>query len=173
MLSPNVRALGLLIALAALASMRATAQQAPQQAPQPPGLEARPDAGQDMAPPPPPPMQAPGQPDTPPAPPMSAPDAWLPKPAAEIRVMNKIDSTVQKLTLKAGEAVHIQTLTLKLAGCYVRPDDLPADATARLTVTEDGGTAPLFDGWLLAKEPSLNMLQHAVYDVQLAGCVAP
>jgi len=107
-----------------------------------------------------------------PPPAMSPPDAWVAKGAATLRVMNKIDSTVQTVTVKAGAQMKYQTLTLKVASCYVRPDDLPADATAKLTVAEDGAASVLFDGWILQKEPALNMLEHPVYDIQLAGCAS-
>ena len=105
-----------------------------------------------------------------PAPTLSPPDAWVPKGAAVLRVMNKIDSTVQSVTIKSGAQLKYQTLTLKVASCYVRPDDLPSDATAKVTVVEDSAATAAFDGWILQKEPALKMLEHPVYDIQLAGC---
>jgi hypothetical protein len=101
---------------------------------------------------------------------MSPPDAWLPKPQGSVRVMNKIDSTVQLVTLKVGETVTYQSLSLTLSGCFVRPQDLPEDAAAHLKIADSRPDAPGFDGWMLKREPALNMLQHPVYDVQLAGC---
>jgi hypothetical protein len=52
----------------------------------------------------------------------------------------------------------------------VRPDDLPQDATAHLQIDDNRAGTPGFDGWILKNEPSLNMLEHPVYDVQLVGC---
>jgi len=101
---------------------------------------------------------------------MSPPDTWLPRQSGSVRVMNKIDSTVQTVTLKVGETATYQSLSLSLSGCFVRPDDLPADAAAHLKIVDSRPDAPGFDGWMLKREPSLNMLQHPVYDVQLAGC---
>ena len=105
-----------------------------------------------------------------PPPDLSPPDTWQPAKAAIVRVMNKIDSTVQPVTIAVGASVTIQSLTIKLTGCYVRPPDLPADATAHLTITDSLPGQPGFDGWILKNEPGLNMLEHPVYDVQLAGC---
>jgi hypothetical protein len=101
---------------------------------------------------------------------MSPPDTWLPAPSGSLRVMNKIDSTVQLLTLKVGQTVTYESLTLTLSGCFVRPADVPADAAAHLKIVDNRPDAPGFDGWMLKREPSLNILQHPVYDVQLAGC---
>jgi hypothetical protein len=101
---------------------------------------------------------------------LSPPDSWQPRQSGTFRVMNEIDNTVQAVTIGVGAQVQFQTLTLKLSGCFVRPPDLPEDAAAHLAIsdTREGGAA--FDGWMLKKEPALNMLEHPVYDVQLAGC---
>jgi hypothetical protein len=101
---------------------------------------------------------------------LSTPDSWQPRLAGTFRIMNKIDSTVQAVTIGVGAQVRFQSLTLKLTGCFVRPPDLPADAAAHLTITDTRDGAPDFDGWMLKKEPALNMLEHPVYDVQLASC---
>lgn len=104
------------------------------------------------------------------APDMSPPDAWQARQEGNFRVMNKIDSTVQLVQLHVGAALHIQSLTLTLSGCFVRPPDLPEDAAAHVTITDSRDAAHHFDGWMLQKEPALSMLEHPVYDVQLAGC---
>ena len=105
------------------------------------------------------------------APDMSPPDTWVKRDTATLRVLNKIESSVQQITLRVGEHVQVGPLTIALAGCDVRPPDLPQDATAHLTITDaQSPAATLFDGWMLQKEPGLNMLEHPVYDVQLAGC---
>jgi len=105
-----------------------------------------------------------------PPPTISPPDTWVPKTDAVVRVLNKIDSTVQEITLKPGQTVSVQSLNLSMQGCFVRPDDLPADATAHLKIDDTRPDSPSFDGWILKNEPSLNMLEHPVYDVQLVGC---
>jgi hypothetical protein len=84
--------------------------------------------------------------------------------------MDKLDSTVQAVTLDVGAQTTFKSLTIKLTGCFVRPPDLPADAAAHLQITDSRDGAPGFDGWMLQKEPGMNMLEHPVYDVQLAGC---
>ena len=101
---------------------------------------------------------------------LSPPDTWLPVQGGSVRVMNKIDSTVELVRLRVGQTLNYESLTLTLSGCFVRPTDLPADAAARLKIIDNRPDTPRFDGWMLKREPTLNMLQHPVYDVQLAGC---
>jgi hypothetical protein len=101
---------------------------------------------------------------------ISPPNTWLPRQSGTLRVMNKIDSTVSAVTLKVGETTKFQSLQITLSGCFVRPPDLPADATARVSIVDSRPDQPGFDGWILKNEPGLNMLEHPVYDVQLAGC---
>ncbi len=104
------------------------------------------------------------------APKISAPDTWLPRGSGTLRVLNKLDSTVQNITLHVGETATLQSLSLTLKACDVRPDDLPQDATAHVSVTDSSEGQPAYDGWILAKEPAVNMFEHPVYDLQLAGC---
>jgi hypothetical protein len=101
---------------------------------------------------------------------LSPPDTWLPVQQGSIRIMNKIDSTVQNVPLKVGQTVTYQSLSVTLTGCFVRPQDLPADAAARLQIVDHRPDSPAFNGWMLKREPSLNLYEHPVYDVQLAGC---
>ena len=98
---------------------------------------------------------------------ISPPDSWAPRQAATLRVLNKLDSTVQSLTVHVGETAHVQTLSVTLRACAVRPPDLPADATAHLSVSNGDAS---FDNWILQNEPSINMFEDPVYDIQLAGC---
>jgi hypothetical protein len=101
---------------------------------------------------------------------LSPPDTWLPVQQGSIRILNKIDSTVQTVQLKVGQTVAYQSLALTLSGCFVRPEDLPADAAARLRIVDHRPDTPVFDGWIVKREPALNLYEHPVYDVQLAGC---
>jgi hypothetical protein len=116
----------------------------------------------------PPPDEAPSVDERPPAtklqpPELSPPDTWLPRTQATLRVMNKIDSTVQTLSVPVGGSVNFESLTIRLSGCYVRPPDLPADAAAHLTITDSRPGQPGFDAWMLQNEPALNILEAKVF----------
>lgn len=101
---------------------------------------------------------------------LSPPDSWTPRPAGTLRVLNKIDGTMQTVTVRAGQTVQLAAVSITLRACAVRPPDLPADAAARLLITGRDRAAALFDGWILQNEPAANMLEDPVFDVQLAGC---
>jgi len=113
---------------------------------------------------------APAPADPVPAPVISPPDTWVPKQSGTLRVLNKLDSTVQTVTLKLGQSENLQSLTITMQACDVRPPDLPQDSTAHLLVTNSQSDDPGFNGWILQNEPAANMLQDPVYDIQLAGC---
>jgi hypothetical protein len=134
------------------------------------GLADPPPAAPLPATPPPPAAPAPGQPPAIAPPAISPPDSWQPRDTGTLRVLNKLDSTVEPVTLKVGQTVHLQSLSITLQACDVRPADLPADATAHLQVADSRDGQPGFDGWILQNEPAVNMLEHPVYDIQLAGC---
>ncbi len=102
---------------------------------------------------------------------ISSPDSWVPRQAASLRVLNKLDSTVTPIRLKVGETTTLQSLSITVKACDVRPPDLPQDATAQLVVADSREGAPGFSGWILQNEPAAHMLEHPVYDIQLAGCL--
>jgi hypothetical protein len=101
---------------------------------------------------------------------LSPSDAWVPGHAATLRLLNKLDSTVQSLTFGVGETQKVQSLTITLLACDIRPPDLPRDATAHLAITDARPGMDPYDGWILKNEPAINMLEHPIYDVQLASC---
>ncbi len=108
------------------------------------------------------------EPITPPE--ISPPDTWQPRQSGTLRLLNKLDSTTNTLTMHVGETRRVESLSITLKACDVRPPDLPQDATAQLTVVDSREGAPGFDGWMLANEPAAAMLEHPVYDIRLAGC---
>ena len=101
---------------------------------------------------------------------ISPPDTWVAVQGGSFRVMNKIDESVQLVQMRVGQTLTYQSLTLTLSGCFIRPTDLPEDSAAHIKIVDARPDTPQFEGWMLKREPSLNMLQHPVYDVQLAGC---
>jgi hypothetical protein len=99
-----------------------------------------------------------------------APNPWLPKAAAIVQVLDKPDAQSTTLTIKIGQSATYRSLTIAVQACMVRPPDMPADATAFLTITDSHADQPGFRGWMLESNPSLNMLQNPIYDVRVKGC---
>jgi hypothetical protein len=110
-------------------------------------------------------------PNAPPAePPPPPPNVWVPRPVADLTGLDKVSARESRLAVRVGQSVTFGSLTITVRACVVRPPDQAPDATAFLDITDSQGAAPDFHGWMIRSEPSLEILQHPVYDVRLDGC---
>lgn len=98
---------------------------------------------------------------------------------ATIGLLNKRNNLTQDLTLKPGEARRIGNIIVKLATCERSlPWETPSETGAfvQVYVEERASTSdPLtwrrvFSGWLFKNSPSLNVVEHPVYDVWVKDC---
>jgi hypothetical protein len=105
-----------------------------------------------------------------PAPLPAAPNLWVPAHAAQLDVLNKIDSRTRRLSIKAGQSATFGTITIAVKSCDLRPPNQAPDAAAWLDITDSDPKAVSFHGWMLAREPAVSVLQSPVYDVHLTGC---
>ncbi len=102
--------------------------------------------------------------------PVDAP--WQDRPVADLRGLDKVTASAKEILVKAGTAATFGSLTISVRSCKIRAPDQPPDATAFLDVVDSRGGAADFHGWIFANEPSINLYQHAVYDIRLIGCRA-
>lgn len=98
------------------------------------------------------------------------PNKWVPQTGAVLRVLNKIDARSRDVTVKVGQTADVGSLSIKVQACDVRPPDQPADAAAFLVISEGHKDEAGFQGWTLADEPWVSMLQNPVYNVRVMGC---
>jgi len=105
---------------------------------------------------------------TPPS--ISPPDSWVPRSEATIRVLDKVSAQASTLRLRVGDSATVETLTITLRACAVRPPDLPQDSTAMLDITDSRPGTSDFHGWMFSGEPAVAMLEHPVYGVRLVRC---
>jgi hypothetical protein len=123
----------------------------------------------------PPPAPSAAQPDQP-TPPLNASpqpqwaNRWVPTASAKIQALDKVSAQATALTLKVGQPANFGSLTIEVKACLVRPPDQPADAAAYLNVTDNHADAPGFNGWMLANEPAVSMMQNPIYDLRVTGC---
>jgi hypothetical protein len=110
-------------------------------------------------------------------PPASTPPAtteranvWLPAGTVKLQALDKVNAQSSVLTIKVGQSATFGSLTIAAKACVVRPTDQPADAAAYLAITDSHPDSPGFDGWMLAAEPSLSMMEHPIYDLRVTGC---
>jgi hypothetical protein len=105
-----------------------------------------------------------------PAPP--PPNDWQPRATVELQALDKVTARTVALTGKIGDILHFGSLSITVAACLARPPDEKTDYTAFLNISDSHAGAPGFQGWMLADEPGLSMLEHPLYDIRLTACRA-
>ena len=98
---------------------------------------------------------------------------------ATIGLINKRNNDTQDLVMKTGESRRVGNVIIKLATCEkTLPWERPQETGAFVQVfveERDKVSDPLtwhkvFSGWLFKNSPSLNAVQHPVYDVWVKDC---
>jgi hypothetical protein len=94
---------------------------------------------------------------------------------AVLGFLNKRNGISQELTLKPGQAVRIKDAVVRVGACETTPPwefDKLTGAFVQLDVQQPSGTwKRIFSGWLYKESPSLNVVEHPVYDVWVKNCV--
>jgi hypothetical protein len=98
---------------------------------------------------------------------------------ATIGLLNKRNNEEQDLVMKSGESRRVGNVIVRLATCErTLPWENPPEVGAfvQVFVEERSRTSdPLawrkaFSGWLFKNSPSLNVVQHRIYDVWVKDC---
>jgi hypothetical protein len=98
---------------------------------------------------------------------------------ATVGLLNKRNNLSQDVVLKTGEAKRIGNVTIRLATCERSlPWESPPEVGAFVQVfveERERADQPLawrkvFSGWLFKNSPSLNVVEHPVYDVWVKDC---
>lgn len=139
-----------------------------------------------------PPQQAPSQPapaQTAPGQPAAKTEPTLPpdqaavveaakfsqaKPVAlSLRGLDKMTGRATDIVAPIGKPVHFATLSILVRTCYSTPPTEPPETTAFLEITDkrpDEKTKKIFSGWMFASTPSINGMEHPLYDVWVIKC---
>ena len=106
-----------------------------------------------------------------------------PTPMAErvvaLAALNKRNGTTQQFSAHPGDTLRFATLTIRVRACettppwearqtaaYLQVDDLPVQVRTAAAAKPKR----VFSGWMFAESPSLNPLQHPLYDVWVKSC---
>lgn len=100
------------------------------------------------------------------------PGTWLPRQAAELRVLDKVSAQAIPLVLAVGQGAGFHSLSVTVRACAVRPPELPPDSAAFLDIVDSHEGQPGFHGWMFSGEPQVAMLENPLYDVHLLSCRA-
>lgn len=94
---------------------------------------------------------------------------------ARLGLLNKRNNLSEEIELKPGEVREVGPVTIRLSACErTAPWELPQEVGAfvQVDIAEADGAAPkrVFSGWLFRESPSLNVVEHPVYDVWVKDC---
>ncbi len=94
-----------------------------------------------------------------------------------LAALNKRNGQAQEFTAHPGDTFRFATLTVRVRACettppwearqtaaYLQIDDAPAQ------VRTSRPPRRVFSGWMFAESPSLNPLEHPLYDVWVKSC---
>jgi len=98
---------------------------------------------------------------------------------ATIGLLNKRNNISRELTMKPGEARRVGDVIVRLSACertapWEDPPETGAFAQVLVLERTDADSAPewrrVFSGWLFKNSPSLNVVEHPIYDVWVKDC---
>lgn len=98
---------------------------------------------------------------------------------ATLGLLNKRNNLTQDLVLKTGQSRRVGNVVVKLESCErTFPWETPRETGAFVQVFvyerpspgKDARWRKVFSGWLFKNDPSLNVVEHPVYDVWVKDC---
>jgi hypothetical protein len=98
---------------------------------------------------------------------------------ATLGLLNKRNNLTQDVVLKTGESKRVGNVIVKLATCErTLPWEEPEEEGAfvqvfieeRAKASDPLAWRKVFSGWLFKNTPSLNVVEHPVYDVWVKSC---
>lgn len=94
---------------------------------------------------------------------------------ATLGLLNKRNNVSTDIEIRPGETVEQGPVILRLANCErTAPYEFPQETGAfvQVDVLERGesGHTRVFSGWLFKENPSLNVVEHPIYDVWVKDC---
>nr|WP_298308258.1 DUF2155 domain-containing protein [uncultured Erythrobacter sp.] len=94
---------------------------------------------------------------------------------ATVGLLNKRNNVSQDFELRPGESVEEGPVIVRLDACErTAPFEFPQEigAFVQVDVLERGQSehTRVFSGWLFKENPSLNVVEHPIYDVWVKDC---
>ena len=91
-----------------------------------------------------------------------------------IEALDKITAKTSSIRLAVGEINFFGPLEIKALKCQLLQNDDSTDTVAYLQVKDlskkDNNQVFLFNGWTFASSPTLQSLDHAIYDLWITSC---
>jgi len=91
-----------------------------------------------------------------------------------LKALDKITAKTSTFRLAVGEKKFFGPLEIKALKCQLSENNDSTDTVAYLQVkdlsTKDNNQVFLFNGWTFASSPTLQSIDHPVYDLWITGC---
>ena len=91
-----------------------------------------------------------------------------------LKALDKITAKTSAFRLAVGEKKFFGALEIKALKCQLSENNETTDAVAYLQVkdlsTKDNNQVFLFNGWTFASSPTLQSIDHPIYDLWITGC---
>ena len=91
-----------------------------------------------------------------------------------LTALNKITAKTSTFRLAVGENKSFGSLKIKALKCQLTENNDSTDTVAYLQVKDlsnkDNNQVFLFNGWTFASSPTLQSIDHPVYDLWITGC---
>ena len=92
----------------------------------------------------------------------------------DIKILDKVSSKTNLLSLTIGEEKKFQNLLIKSLKCNNSEFDDNPEITAYIQVQDlmnrDNNEVFIFNGWTFSSSPAINPFDHPVYDIWLTKC---
>lgn len=95
---------------------------------------------------------------------------------ATIGLLNKRNNLTQDLAMRPGETRRVDNVIVRLQACErTAPWEMPKETGAFVQVLvrgrgDNADFEQVFSGWLFKESPSLNVVEHPIYDVWVKDC---
>lgn len=100
--------------------------------------------------------------------------------AAIMQALDKVTAETMRFEVPIGQSVRYKSLVFTVRACETAAaDELAPEASAYVVVDSEprqqpgrrkGPSRQIFRGWMYASSPSINPLEHPVYDAWLIAC---
>lgn len=100
----------------------------------------------------------------------------MPERVATLGLLNKRNNIAQDLVMRPGETRRIGDVVVALKACErTAPWEMPQQTGAFIQVfvqasRTQAGFGRVFSGWVFKESPSLNVVEHPIYDVWIKEC---
>ena len=91
-----------------------------------------------------------------------------------LKALDKITAKTSTIRLSVGEIKFFGALEIKALKCQLSENNNTTDAVAYLQVkdlsSKDNNQVFLFNGWTFASSPTLQSIDHPIYDLWITSC---